>query len=98
MSLVTLACNCASAEPLLRKSLASWGHPNPFAVRMYKGDEAKAWVNKNQLNDLILYLGKHNSYAIVCGWGENKQVHWSDINLPSVDGKIKAKLIVETFA
>lgn len=98
MSLVGLVCNCSSAEPLIRQSLKAWGHPNPFAVRLYRGDEAKAFVNKNNLSDLIDHLNRFSSYCIVVGWGDDKVVHWADLNLPSVDAQTKAELIVETFA
>lgn len=98
MSLVGLVCNCSSAEPLIRQSLRAWGHPDPFAVRLYRGDEAKAFVNKNHLNDLIAHLNRNSSYAIVMGWGDDKVVHWADLNYPSVASTADAKIIVETFA
>lgn len=96
--IVALTCACHSAEPLVRRFLASQHHPNPFSVKIYVNEEAKGWVNKNGLTDIANFLKTRSSYAIIVGWGEDKRVHWADIQNSYPGEKIKAEAIVEKFA
>lgn len=96
--IIALSCACHSAEPLIRRFLSSHHHPDPFSVKIYKAEEAKSWVNKNNITDIQNYLKTRSSYALIVGWGENKQIHWADIQNSYPPEKIKAQAIVEKFA
>ena len=96
--LVALSCACHSAEPLIRRFLTSMHHPDPFSVKIYKAEEAKGWVSKNNLTDIENYLKTRSSYALIAGWGPDKRVHWADIQNSYPAEKIKAQAIVEKFA
>lgn len=96
--IVALTCACHSAEPLVRRFLSSQHHPDPFSVKIYKNEEAKGWIGKNNLTDISNYLRTRSSYAIIAGWGEDKVVHWADIQNSYPAEKIKAEAIVEKFA
>ncbi len=96
--IVALTCACHSAEPLVRRFLSSHHHPDPFSVKIYKNEEAKGWISKNNLTDISNYLRARSSYAIIAGWGEDKRVRWADIQSSYPAEKIKAEAIVEKFA
>lgn len=96
--IIALTCACHSAEPLVRRFLSSMHHPNPFDVKIYKAEEARGWVNKNNITDIANYLKTRSSYALIVGWGKDKKVHWADIQNSYPAEKIKAEAIVEKFA
>ena len=96
--IIALTCACHSAQPLVRRFLASQHHPDPFSVKILVNEEAKGWVNKNNLTDIQDYLKTRSSYALIVGWGEDKKVHWADIQNSYPAEKIKAEAIVERFA
>lgn len=96
--IIGLICSCHNSTSVIRNFLSSHGHPDPFSVKLYKGEEAKAWVNKNNISDIQNYLAMHSSFAILVGWGENKQIHWADINSNYLPERIKGEAIVERFA
>lgn len=96
MGLAVLVCNCHNSAPLAREFLVSHGHDSSMP-RFYRGDEARAWVNKNNLSDLISYLSNQSTFIIFVGWDKKKNVYWADINLPSAKEKIKAESILERF-
>ena len=96
--IIFLACSCHNSDSLVRRFLSSNHHPDPFSVKIYKAEEAKGWANKNNITDLQNYLANRSSYAIVVGWGEDKRIHWADIQNSYPAEKIKAQAIVEKFA
>lgn len=96
--IIALTCACHSAQPLVRRFLASQHHPDPFSVKILVNEEAKGWVGRNNLVDIENYLKTRSSYALIVGWGEDKRVHWADIQNAYPAEKIKAQAIVEKFA
>lgn len=96
--LVALICNCHSAPGLVRQFLASQHHPDPFSVRLYRGEEARAFASKHGLEDILGYLKNRSSYAILLGWSKDSSVlSWADINHSNPHEIIKAETIVARF-
>lgn len=96
--IIALACACHNSQPMIRKFLASQHHPDPFSVKIYVNEEANGWINKNNITDIQNYLKTRSSYAIIAGWGQDKKVHWADINNHYPAERIKAETIIEKFA
>lgn len=98
--LVALVCNCAGSVPLVRRFLSDSHHPDPFSVPLYKGDEAKRYVDAHNWGDISAHIANHSAYAILVGATAqtDSDYHvWADINLRASQ-RITAKVIVEEFA
>lgn len=95
--LVAVVCGCHGAEPLVRNFLSSHHHPDPFSVHIYKAEEGKSWVKKNNLSYIETYLDSRSTYAIIVGWDSPENIHWADINNAHADRLLKAEVIVDKF-
>ena len=66
-------------------------------VPLFKGEEAKAWAEKNDLPKIRSYIENHSSYVIVVGWTSKKDLDWVDINNADSERQIRAEMLLERF-
>lgn len=92
-----LSCNCHAAPGLFRQFLFGGKVPNYMKVPLFKGEEAKAWVEKNNLPKIRSYIENHSSYVIVVGWTSKKDLDWVDINNADSERQIRAEMLLERF-
>lgn len=95
---IGLSCNCAAAPGLFRQFLFANHVPNYMKVPLFKGEEAKAWADKNDLPKILSYIENHSSFVLVVGWTSKKDLQWVDINNADSERQIHAEMILERFA
>lgn len=96
-----LACRCANAEPLIRRTLNEAHHPSPLKVPIAKGREEclnflSQFPENETIKEIESFIKQRSSWSVVLGEKNGKYL-WGNCSDHTPQGKIDVEVIVENM-